>query len=68
MMIDTTNSERWFIRINYWDGDVLDRNHRNESIARKEAARVSCEVRADVDVCHGADVLATFRAGQEVSA
>ncbi len=62
-MIQTTNTERSFIRINYWDGDVLDRKL-PANIAHSEARKASEDLKADVDVCVGATVLATYRNGE----
>lgn len=65
-MTNLTNTSGWFTRINYWDGDTLDRNHNNEAVARAAAIEGSRNLRADVDVCHGATVVETYRAGKPV--
>ncbi len=61
-----TTTEGWSTRINYWDGDVLDHNRASEKIAREAAQQASSEIKADVDICHGAIVVATYRLGREV--
>ena len=64
--INTIQTDGWFIRINYWDGDVLDRKMRGEKSAHESARTGSLDLKADIDVCHGVDVLATYRNGHEV--
>ncbi len=60
----TNNTEGCFLRIKYWDGYVLDRNT-PLNIAHAEASRESANREADVDICVGATVLATYRNGQQ---
>jgi hypothetical protein len=70
--LNLTNTEGYFIRINFDDGDSLDQTHvaatglriRSEDRARKEAAAASRSLRATVDACKGATVLAEYRHGQ----
>ena len=64
--INTIQTEGWAIRINYWDGDVLDHGIPTENLARARAKSGSNELKADIDVCHGANVIATYRNGQEI--
>lgn len=59
-------TEQWFTRINYWDGDVLDQQYASEALARAAAIEGSRNLKADIDVCHGANVLAVYRAGREI--
>jgi hypothetical protein len=56
----------WLIRINYWDGDVLDHKMRTELQARYEARTGSLEIRADIDVIKGVDVVACYRNGNDM--
>ena len=65
-MQQLTHTDGWFVRINYWDGDVLDQNQSNEAIARHSAREASRNLKADVDVCRGATVVACYRNGAEV--
>lgn len=67
MSINTIETEGWSTRINYWDGDVLDRKYPGEQSARKAAAEGSLNLRADIDVCHGATVVATYKRGKEAA-
>ncbi len=66
--IQTINTEAWYIRINYHDGDVLDQRVMTEGVARERAKNGSRTLKADIDVCHGAAVIATYRDGLEVAA
>ena len=65
--LNLTQTDGWFIRINYWDGDVLDQNMPVENVARGRARVASMSLKADVDVCHGASVVATYRNGAEMA-
>ncbi len=64
--INTLQTEGYFIRINYWDQDVSDRQMSSETQARHGAEQASNELKADADVCKGATVLATYRNGKEI--
>lgn len=73
-MTNLTNTEGYFVRINYDDGDVRDslytatgRRIRAEGRCLTEAMEASKGLRAEVDACKGATVLATFRAGKRES-
>ena len=63
-MLTITQTEGWFIRINYHDGDVLDQKQHTEALAVLAAMRTSLDLKATVDVCHGADVIASYRDGE----
>jgi hypothetical protein len=62
-MTDITTTDGWFIRMNYDNGDVLDRQMRGEASACEAARTGSLEIKAEIDVCHGATVVATYRDG-----
>jgi hypothetical protein len=64
-MQNLIETEGYSIRINYYDGDVLDQAVPNEAIGRSRARLASEELRAIVDLAHGATVLASYRDGQE---
>ena len=69
MATNLVNTPGWFIRTNYWDDqDVIDRKVRGEAAGRSEAKRSSLELRADIDVIHGVDVVACYRNGQDLYA
>ena len=61
-----TETEGFFIRINYDDGDVLDQKQPSGALAHRAAASASLNLKASVDVCYGADVKASYRDGVEV--
>jgi len=61
--LNLTQTDGVFIRINYWDGDVRDRKISNTQKAHAAAKEASLEIKADIDVCRGATVLATYRNG-----
>jgi hypothetical protein len=66
--LNLVQTASWFIRCNYWDQDVTDRKVRSEEEGRAEAKRGSRELRADIDVIHGIDVVACYRDGKNLYA
>ena len=70
-----TQTEGYFVRANYDDGDVFDRAGyadtaraiKSEAGCRAEAIEASKQLRATVDACKGATVIASFRGGKEIA-